>query len=416
MKKRILLILLFVISIISNAQETLTLEDCYALATKNYPLAKQKELLQQKSNYEIDAITKGKLPKMDLNAQATYQSDVIGFPSKMTGVTPINKDQYRATLDINQLLYNGGMIETNSGLKQAQTKTQQQQIEVSLYQLKTRIHQYYFSILLLQEKSELLKSKKELLQSKVQEVKSGVKYGAILPASELILEAELLKIKQQLTEIDFEKIKMTQNLSDLTFTKIDTQTILLVSNSNLENNRNNRPEIVFYNLQKQQLEFSKKILATSVLPKINAFAQAGYGNPGLNMLDNSFQPFYIAGLKANWTILDWGKNKIDLKTIDIAKEIIETEKETFELNNKMQLREIESEIGKTKQLLELDNNIIHVREKIVTSANAQMKNGVITTSEYLTEFSNLYEAKNSLKTHEVQLAAAKSSYEITNGK
>lgn len=416
MKKRILLILLFVISIISNAQETLTLEDCYALATKNYPLAKQKELLQQKSNYEIDAITKGKLPKMDLNAQATYQSDVIGFPNKMPGVTPINKDQYRATLDINQLLYNGGMIEANSELKQAQTKTQQQQIEVSLYQLKTRIHQYYFSILLLQEKSELLKSKKELLQSKVQEVKSGVKYGAILPASELILEAELLKIKQQLTEIDFEKIKMTQNLSDLTFTKIDTQTILLVPNSNLENNRNNRPEIVFYNLQKQQLEFSKKTLATSVLPKINAFAQAGYGNPGLNMLDNSFQPFYIAGLKANWTILDWGKNKIDLKTIDIAKEIIETEKETFELNNKMQLRDIESEIGKTKQLLELDNNIIHVREKIVTSANAQMKNGVITTSEYLTEFSNLYEAKNSLKTHEVQLAAAKSSYEITNGK
>lgn len=416
MKKRILLILLFVISIISNAQETLTLEDCYALATKNYPLAKQKELLQQKSNYEIDAITKGKLPKMDLNAQATYQSDVIGFSSKMPGVTPINKDQYRATLDINQLLYNGGMIEANSELKQAQTKTQQQQIEVSLYQLKTRIHQYYFSILLLQEKSELLKSKKELLQSKVQEVKSGVKYGAILPASELILEAELLKIKQQLTEIDFEKIKMTQNLSDLTFTKIDTQTILLVPNSNLENNRNNRPEIVFYNLQKQQLEFSKKTLATSVLPKINAFAQAGYGNPGLNMLDNSFQPFYIAGLKANWTILDWGKNKIDLKTLDIAKEIIETEKETFELNNKMQLREIESEIGKTKQLLELDNNIIHVREKIVTSANAQMKNGVITTSEYLTEFSNLYEAKNSLKTHEVQLAAAKSSYEITNGK
>ena len=416
MKKRILLILLFVISIISNAQETLTLEDCYALATKNYPLAKQKELLQQKSNYEIDAITKGKLPKIDLNAQATYQSDVIGFPNKMPGVTPINKDQYRATLDINQLLYNGGMIEANSELKQAQTKTQQQQIEVSLYQLKTRIHQYYFSILLLQEKIELLKSKKELLQSKVQEVKSGVKYGAILPASELILEAELLKIKQQLTEIDFEKIKMTQNLSDLTFTKIDTQTILLVPNSNLENNRNNRPEIVFYNLQKQQLEFSKKTLATSVLPKINAFAQAGYGNPGLNMLDNSFQPFYIAGLKANWTILDWGKNKIDLKTIDIAKEIIETEKETFELNNKMQLREIESEIGKTKQLLELDNNIIHVREKIVTSANAQMKNGVITTSEYLNEFSNLYEAKNSLKTHEVQLAAAKSSYEITNGK
>ena len=416
MKNKLILLALFLIPLLSKAQKDLTLSECYALVTKNYPIAKQISLLQQKSTYEIEVLNNGKLPKIDLNAQATYQSEVIGFPAAIPGVMPLKKDQYRTTLDVNQLIYNGGMIAVTTKLKEAQTKTQQQQIEVSLYQLKSRINHYYFSILLLQEKKALLLSKNELLLSKVKEVQSGVKFGAILPASELILEAEILKIKQQLTEIHFEKIKMFDNLSELTFTKIHWETTIIQPQFNATSTTAVRPEITLFELQNQQLEYSKIALAQSVLPKINAFGQAGYGNPGLNMLDNSFQPFFVVGVKANWNVLDWGKNKTDQKVLDISKEIISSEKETFELNNKIQMQEIENEIKKTEQLLQTDTDVIRVREKIATSSNAQMKNGVITTSEYLVEITNLFEAKNVLKTHEIQLAAAKSNLEIIKGK
>lgn len=416
MKNKLGILLLFILSISSNAQQTLTLEDCYTLVTKNYPLSKQSGLLQQKSSFEIDALSKGKLPKIDVNAQATYQSEVIGLPTSLPGVEPLNKDQYRATLDVNQLIYNGGAIDANAKLKEAQTKTQQQQIEVSLYQLKSRINQYYFSILLLQEKGALLLSKNELLGSKIKEVKSAVKFGAILPASEQVLEAEIIKINQQLTEIKFEKIKLLNNLSELTFTKIDSATILLQPDTYSINATGTRPELVFYDLQNQQLEFSKNVISKSNLPKINAFGQAGYGNPGLNMLDNSFQTFYVVGLKANWNVFDWGKNKTDIKALDISKEIVTSEKETFELNNKMQLGELDYEIKKMEQLTLSDGEIIKIREKIIKSSDAQMKNGVITSSEYLTELTNLFEARNILKTHEVQLSLAKSSYEIIKGK
>jgi outer membrane protein TolC len=416
MKNKLVLLLLFLVSISSNAQQNLTLEECYSLVTKNYPLSKQTGLIQQKSSYEIEALSKGKLPKIDVNAQATYQSDVIGFPTTMPGVQPLNKDQYRATLDVNQLIYNGGIIDASAKLKEAQTKIQQQQIEVSLYQLKSRINQYYFSILLLQEKSALLLSKKELLGSKVKEVKSAVKFGAILPASEQVLEAEIIKINQQLTEIKFENIKLLNNLSELTFTKIDAETILILPISNPNYTNATRPEIAFYDLQNEQLEFSKSVISKSNLPKINAFGQAGYGNPGLNMLDNSFQTFYVVGLKANWNVFDWGKNKTDKKALDISKEIVTSEKETFELNNKMQLEELDYEVKKMEELLLSDGEIIQIREKVIKSSDAQLKNGVITSSEYLVELTNLFEAKNILKTHEVQLAATKSNYEIIKGK
>jgi outer membrane protein TolC len=416
MKTKLVILLLFLLSINSNAQQTLTLEDCYTLVTKNYPLSKQSGLLKQKANYEIEALSKGKLPRIDVNAQATYQSEVIGFPAALPGVQPLNKDQYRATLDVNQLIYNGGVIDANAKLKEAQTKTQQQQVEINLYQLKSRINQYYFSILLLQEKTALLSAKKELLGSKVKEVQSAVKFGAILPASEQILEAEIIKINQQLTEIKFEKIKLLNNLSELTFAKIDSETILVQPETKALNTNVSRPEIAFYDLQNQQIEFSKGLISKSNLPKINAFGQAGYGNPGLNMLDNSFQTFYVVGLKANWNVFDWGKNKTDKKALDISKEIVTSDKETFELNNKMILEEQDYEIKKMEQLLLSDGEIIQIREKIIKSSDAQLKNGVITASEYLVELTNLFEAKNILKTHEVQLAATKSNYEIIKGK
>jgi hypothetical protein len=36
---------------------------------------------------EIEAINKAKLPKIDLNAQATYQSDVTSLPITLPNVT-----------------------------------------------------------------------------------------------------------------------------------------------------------------------------------------------------------------------------------------------------------------------------------------------------------------------------------------
>ncbi len=340
--KKIRFLFLFVMPIFSNAQQTLSLENCYDLVNKNFPLGKQTDLLQQKSALDIEILNKGKLPKMDLNTQATYQSAVTEFPLRLPNVTvnPLNKDQYRATFDVNQLLYNGGLIDANAKLKAAQTKMQQQQVVVTLYQLKTQINQLYFSVLLLQEQKSILVSKQSQLVSKINEVKIGVKFGAILPASEKVLEAENLKIKQQLIEIQFNKKRLLENLSTLTFSTIDENTRLtLPSISNDFDIENKRPELKLFDLQNEQIEVSKDVISKNVLPKINAFGQAGYGNPGLNMLDNSFKTFYMLGLKANWNVFDWNKSKTEKQVLSISKNIVSTERETFVIHNNLQLQE-----------------------------------------------------------------------------
>lgn len=414
MKNNLVTILLLILTISSYAQQKLTIEECYVFAEKNYPIAKQTIFLQQKTSFEIDALNKAKLPKIDINAQATYQSDVIGLPTSLPGVEPINKDQYRATLDVNQLLYNGGMINANTKLKEAQMLTQQQLVAVNLYQLKSRINYSYMMILLWQDQRELLLAKQSTIHSKIKEVKSGVKNGAMLPSSEQVLEAELLKLEQALTENTFQRIKELQNLAGLTSTTIKENSVLERPSTTLETN-GVRPEMKFFELQQDQIEASKNIISKSNLPKLNAFGQAGYGNPGLNMLNNSFEDFYIVGLKLNWNVFDWNKLKSEKQALDIAKEIITTEKETFEMNNQIQLNELKSEISKMEIIIKTDTQIIQLREKVVQSSDSQLRNGVITSSDYITELNHLFDAKTNQKVHQTQLELAKINYQTIKG-
>ena len=176
-----------------------------------------------------------------------------------------------------------------------------------------------------------------------------------------------------------------------------------------------RPELQLFELQKSQVDLSSDLLAKSKLPKISAFAQGGYGNPGLNMLDNTFNSFFMTGVKLNWNVFDWNKNRKERQSLQIEQNIVESQKETFELNNDMELVNLQSEIDKMEELIQYDEQIIPRFEKMVKTAESQLKNGVITSSAYITEFTNLYEAKSNLALHKIQKLLNQIQYQITQG-
>lgn len=416
--KSYLYILFFFVTLSALSQEALSLEECYLLAEKNYPLARQTDLLLEKSKSEIEIINKGRLPQLDLNAQATYQSDVIQFPLEIPNATviPPNKDQFRASLDANQLIYYGGSIGANTKLKEAELETQQQQVAVNLYTLRTRINQSYFSVLLHQEEAKLLASKMEELAVRLEEISAGVKYGAILPSTKQSLQAEILKLEQQLSETDYNRKKALRVLASLIYEDLDSSTVLTRPSEIIFSESDSmRPELKLFELQEQQLETSKEVVSKANYPRLFGFAQLGYGNPGLNMLDNSFQDFYMLGLKVNWNIFDWGRVKEQKKTVEISKDILATEKETFVLNNAIQLGEARSDIDKFEEMLQKDQDIIDLREEVLQVATSQFQNGSIPSSEYITELNNLYEAKIAQELHQTQLSLARANYKLIKG-
>jgi len=416
--KKLLIILLYFITLSTNAQEKLSLEKCYSLAESNYPTSKQSALIPEQNELNKQIIQTGKYPKIELDAQATYQSDVVHFPSENPGLLfelP-NKDQYRATLSVNQLIYGGGTIDAALEEENAKSITQQQRINVELYQIKPKINQLYFSVLLLQEKHSLLIAKQKQIEEKKKEIDAGIKYGAVLPSSGAVLEAELLKINQQLTDINSSKQNLLQTLEKYLGIQITETTELSYPEptTNLSETPL-RPELELFNLQKLQIDNTSTLLSKNRLPKIYGFAQGGYGNPGLNMLDNSFQPFYYVGLKLNWNVFDWNKTKKQTQALEINKQFIDSEKEEFKLQTSIETEQQLLEIDKYNNFIESDQTIIDLRKQILRTTESQLKNGVITASDYIEKLTDLYESENDLKTHKLQLSLAQANYKVIRG-
>lgn len=404
------------ISFSAFSQQRLTLNECYSLVEINYPLVKQHQLLAQQNQLDKEIILNSKLPQIHLDAQATYLSEVIQIPIPNSTIEPLNNDQYRATFSVNQLIYNGGLTDATLKVKSGQLKTKQKQVDATIYQLKTQINQLYFSILLVQENYKLIEAKKNLLEIKLKEVQSGVKNGVLLPSSDSVLEAELLKIKQQFIEVESAKSSLIETLSslvgqtllsDIIFEKPLIQTQL--------QNEINRPELELFQLKKEEIKNYEMLISKQNSPQLNGFATGGYGNPGLNMLDNSFQTFYTLGLKLHWNVFDWNSNKKQQEAVAINKDIIENETEIFKLNTNIELNKQQKEIEKISAFINSDEAIIELRKKVLKTLDAQLKNGVVTASAYITEFTNLFEAENTMLKHQIQIQLAKANYNTIKG-
>jgi outer membrane protein TolC len=401
-----------------HAQDTISLPECYLLLDQNYPLAKQKTLITQ--NYELTkkAIQKNFLPQVSLSAQATYQSDVPHVPLAAPGNDiPIpNKDQYRATIDVNQLLYDGGAVRNSIRVEELDNQASREQITVSLHQLKVNVNQWYFSILLLQEKNKLLTLTEENLSARLNEVRSAIRNGTVVPSSEDVIYAEMLQIRQQQYENEADKEAALGILSDLIGIPLDNDATL--RQPELEVNFSaplSRPELSLFQLQQQQVEASSELMGKSNAPRLGLFAQGGYGNPGLNLLDNTFQPFFMGGIRLSWKILDWNLIRHQQQALLISKQIIDNQREVFDLNTNIELARYQTEIQKLTRLIDTDAEIIALRRKVALAAHARLRNGTMTASEYLLESNALNQSLITKKTHEITLLQARANYMLTQG-
>lgn len=414
--KKIRFILIVMISFSAFSQQSLTLNDCYSLVVINYPLVKHHQLLAQQNQLDKEIILNSKLPQIHLDAQATYLSEVIQIPIPNSTIEPLNNDQYRATFSINQLIYNGGLTDATLKVKSGELKTKQKQVDATIYQLKTQINQLYFSILLVQENYKLIEAKKNLLEIKLKEVQSGVKNGVLLPSSDSVLEAELLKIKQQFIEVESAKLSLIETLSSLVGQSLHSATNFETPLIQTQlQNEINRPELELFELKKEEIKNYEVLISKQNSPQLNGFATGGYGNPGLNMLDNSFQTFYTLGLKLHWNVFDWNSNKKHQEAVAINRDIIENETEIFKLNTNIELNKQQKEIEKISAFINSDEAIIELRKKVLKTLDAQLKNGVVTASAYITEFTNLFEAENTMLKHQIQIQLAKANYNTIKG-
>jgi len=420
MKKYILLFLILFCKIsFSQTTDTLTLDFCQKKALENDPTLKQKDLLTNASDIALSNYTKAYLPQIALNGQAAYQSETTTLPIHIPGINipSLDKDSYKATFDVTQLIYDGGMTANQKKLETASNQADLQNVETELYKLKDKVNTIYFVIVTLQENKKLLKLSKQDIQNKLLKIESGIKNGAVLESNADVLKAEIIKMDQQISEIDYGVSAAYKMLGDyLNITISDSAKLKLPDVVVASTNYNNtRPETKAFDLQEQKLDISKSLLGCKLMPRLAAFGELGYGRPGLNMLSNSFDAFYMVGAKVSWTLWDWNETKNQKKILDLQKQVLESEKETFNQGIKVLLENNIADIAKYENLISSDNDIITLREKVVKTSESQLENGAITATEYLTELNNLLQSRVDMQAHKIQLIKTKVEYLTLKG-
>ncbi|MCX6269778.1 MAG: TolC family protein [Bacteroidetes bacterium] len=419
--KQLLCFLLFLmsISLLAQVPDSVSLGWCQQEAIQNYPMIRQKELLKKITEERIRNLQTNYLPQINLNGQVTYQSEVTEIPIKVPFVTipSMDKDQYKITLDLNQTVYDGGMTRQQKQLERAGLEADQQNLEAELYKIKERVNQLYFGVLLLQENRKILESLLDDLNQKLSGLTSGVKNGTVLESQADVLKAEKLKVEQQLTELNISRQAGLLMLGEfLNKTLPVGQAFILPAPAETGTlSENKRLEPLVMELQQKRLDVSKQLSGSKYLPRVFAFAQAGYGKPGLNMLNSEFQSFWLVGAKVSWNLWNWNQLKNERQIIDFQKDVIITQKETFDKNLKISLENQSAEIEKFQSMLSRDEEIIDLRHKITLSSASQLENGVITSSDYVTELNNETQARLNRENHRIQLVKARVDYLTMKG-
>jgi outer membrane protein TolC len=185
------------------------------------------------SKLKDENLSKGWLPTLDANGSFIYNSSVVDMSSALgslpipgiaSAIKPLPHEQYKITVDINQVIYDGGAIKGARALEKADLSVNEKQTETDLYKLRGQINTCYFNLMLIVRQKELLNNYLELIKKRISSMQSAINNGVIIKSDIDVLASEKIKIEQQLTENEIRKTSLLKILSDLIGTQIDVST------------------------------------------------------------------------------------------------------------------------------------------------------------------------------------------------
>jgi len=429
MKKKILVLFILIVPWISyiRGQKILTLKECYEMAYSAAPVAGEKMTYTEIWQLKDKNFSSGWLPTLDANGSFIYNSSVVDMtdvlgslpvPGIADLIKPLPHEQYKVTLDINQMLYDGGATRSSRALEKADLDVNEKQTESDLYKLRGQINSYYFNLLLLDRQRDLLQNYLELINKRLTAMNSALVSGVILKSDMDVLLSEKIKLEQQLSENGMMKASLLKNLSSLTGSDIDDSTEFVIPATEARlTDELTRPELQVFDLRKEQLNASRQLIQSKRMPKAFGFATLGYGNPpGSNFFKDEFAPYYIVGAGVKWNIFDWNKARNEKQVVSLQQDIIDVRKTDMLDNLKRLLDAKSAEIANLESLLKTDTELIELRKRITSAAESQYENGTLTATDYMNELNSEKQAMINYEIHKINLVMARVEYLNISGK
>ena len=415
----LLLAFLFFPNTIWAQKETLEIKECMEIIDSLWPTKQNITLNQELLDYQIKNAKNVWKPDLVLNAQATYQSSTIELdielPAGNLEIPTPDKDQYKVFLDARQMIWDGGLSKAQQELYKTQITAKNISAEIDIKKAKKQVTELFFAILQVQLSEKIIEETVLEINRRIKIVKSAVKNGMSSSIQLEKLELQVLKLEQSQHEIQSSKVALLKSLNQLLLgNQITASTLLYLpeietTTSQLANTANYR--LMYSGIN--QLSAQKDLLQKTRNPKIMSFAQAGYGKPGLNMLSNAFEPYFIVGLNAQWKIWDFSyKNKKQL--IDIQQKTIENSTKSYLSYLSASEQKLMEDMDKYDFLIQKDKEIVEKQTGILKKSSLQLDKGIISASVYLEELFTQAQVKLNLEMHNLQKIKSKVDYNTLN--
>ncbi len=399
--------------------DTLSLPACFRLASERYPLVAGKDLLQQEIELEDENLRSAYYPQMNLGAQASYYSDVvtINLDPAIPGVAfpkPYH-DQYALTLDLKQMIWDGGAVKNRRTVKEHAIGMRQQDLEVKLYAFKQQLAHIFFSALFLDDNYAILQQNLQLMEKSLAEAETALRHGVLLPGEVDVLRAARLDIRQQMAVNRHDRRAVTRLLGMYLDTTFTGDLVLTVPPPVTDAGTALRPEQQLFSLQHSWLEASLQLQKTQRRPVIYGFGEAGYGRPGLNPLNLDFKGFYYVGARLTWNIWDWNRTGRQKKILSFEQQLVSHQEELFNRQVHADLVRLGEEVDKLDEIIALDKERVTLREGIVREYADKLAGGTITPAEYERQFTAWQNAQIQLNLHRKQLLEKQIEQLVTRG-
>lgn len=417
MKKVIQATAILLVLLAATPSAAITLDECRRMATENYPMVKQYGLVEMSTDYSISNAKRNYLPRISISAQATYQSEVVEFSPEIQNMfstfgvnyAGIDKDQYRATIELQQNIWDGGVSKAQRKKAEAEGESSARSIETEIYSVNERIDQLYFGILILKARQEQNIKLRELLKSNCDKIEGMLRNGTATQSDYDAVRAEQLAAEQDYRRITASCKAYCNMLSLFTGKEITPDTEFTLPEAIYDPDaENRRPELSLIDARISELDAEEFALKRASSPKIGAFAQGFYGNTGLNMFkdmtEHRWSANYIVGIKLQWDISQYYTRRNTKNKITLARQQLLNNKETFLFNSNIKKKEIEGEIDKMHEIMRKDDEIIKLRRAVREAAESKYRNGVIYISDLLREITLENNAEIDGKLNRIELA------------
>ncbi len=421
MGKRILTFIIIILAVSAHAQ---TLEECQQAAEKNYPVIKRYDLIGRTTELTVSNLQKEWLPRITASAQATYQNAVAAWPESIKSVYQrmgldmkgLKKDQYKVGIDVQQMLYDGGVISSQKRIARQEGKLQEVQNDVNQYQLRQRVNEMYFSLLLLNEQIRLNDDVKALLLSSEKKLAAMVKGGTAATSDYENVMAERLGVEQQNSSLKAQQ-QMLQRLLSV-FCGMEVNHLQKPKPAEVSTTTNNRPELSMFDSQIKLVEAKEKALNARLMPKLGLFAQGYYGYPGYNifedMMDRKWTLNGIVGIKMSWDLSAFYTHKNDRERLNMERKMAENAREVFLFNSRLDEIQHTEDVDRYQKMVQADEEIITLRTNVRKAAESKLAHGIIDVNSLLREINNENAAKAQQAIHEIDMLKEMYNLKYTN--